>query len=395
MTGSERPALHRVSLGTGSPEGENSAYVLPSRRVVVDPGPPTAGAWDRLVVGIADAGLALADVEHVLVTHWHVDHAGLAPRLAREADATVAMGERDAPLVGAYAVTRQERLARDRRRLREWGVPADVVSAVVDGDEPSPIPDEFPVRALADGERVAGVEAVATPGHTLGHVAFVVREADAPSTDDADARPAEDLDASSTDDQAAPLLVGDLVLPTYTPNVGGGDTRLFEATGDEGPGDGVTSDEVPEDGPAGVVAAGVEGPESESPSDPLSVYLGSLDRVERVVGADREGNADPVVAYPGHGAALDLRERAAEIRDHHRTRTERVRDVVEGVDDPAGVTPWRVARRLFGEMAGIHAKMGAGEAAAHLERLRAEGVVALGDAGDSVTARYRLASEGG
>jgi glyoxylase-like metal-dependent hydrolase (beta-lactamase superfamily II) len=291
------PTVERIAHAAASPEGENSTYVLPDRGLVVDPGPPGDRSWETLAAGLPAAGLPVDDVETVVVTHWHADHAGLAPRLAAAADAELVLHATDAPLVADYAAERRRRLDRDARRLRSWGVPEATVTAVVGGDSPSPMPDTCPVRAVADGESVAGAEAIHTPGHTAGHLALRAGEA---------------------------LFVGDAVLPTYTPNVGGSDTRLDSA---------------------------------------LETYLDALDRLAERVG-DAGSEAD---AYPGHGATVDLSGRIRTIRTHH---AERIDDAVAALPAPggadAGRTPWAVARDLFGEMAGIHAKMGAGEAAAHL-----------------------------
>ncbi len=280
----------------GNAEGGNSAYLLPDRGVVIDPGPPTESAWDRLVDGIAAAGLAVEDVDHVLVTHWHADHTGNAARLGAAADASLGMHERDAPLVGEYAAERERRLDRDAATLERWGVPDEQVAALVEFDSSSPVPDSVPVRKLADGETVAGVEVLHTPGHTAGHAAFVV----------------EDVG-----------FVGDAVLRTCTPNVGGGDTRQ---------------------------------------DDPLTAYRRTLSRLE-----DRVD-----VARPGHGASFPLLPRVAELRAHHRERSGRALAALAGVE-PA--TPWTLATELFGEMAGYHVKFGAGEAFAHLEHLRGAGLV--------------------
>ena len=323
-------SVDRIGVGGGSPEGANSAYLVDGR-VVVDPGPPAESAWDDLRAGLERAGASIDDVETVLVTHWHVDHAGLAPRLAEAADATLAMGAGDAPLVADYATARERRLERDREAMRRLGVPADVAEAVVAGDTPSPMPDSIPVERLADGDRIAGLEVVATPGHTLGHTAFA---------------------------GDGFLLVGDAVLPTYTPNVGGSDTRTLVDTDDA-----------------------VDGSSTSAPieSDPLAAFLETLDRLE-----DR-----PERLLPGHGTAVSA-DRIAEIRGHHDERSRRVREALEGdgagSDDggtsaaskresPTGTTPWELALELFGDLEGVHVKFGVGEAAVHCRRLEREGVL--------------------
>jgi glyoxylase-like metal-dependent hydrolase (beta-lactamase superfamily II) len=298
--------VERIAHTGASPEGENSTYVLPHRGLVVDPGPPGEAPWETLTDGLAAAGLPVDAVETVAVTHWHADHAGVAPRLAAAADAELVLHEDDAPLVADYAAGRDRRLDRDARRLRAWGVPDATIAEIVDGDTPSPMPESCPVRAVADGDSVAGAEVVHTPGHTAGHLALLADDA---------------------------LLVGDAVLPTYTPNVGGSDTRLDTA---------------------------------------LSTYLDTLDGlVERFGGDDGPETEATPDAYPGHGSTVDLPGRIRTIRDHH---AERILDAVDALPDSGddtgdgepGRTPWAVANDLFGEMAGIHAKMGAGEAAAHL-----------------------------
>jgi glyoxylase-like metal-dependent hydrolase (beta-lactamase superfamily II) len=282
-------SVHRIAHEGASPEGANSTYVLPDRGVVIDPGPSSETAWQTLRDGLGEI-CGLYAVEHIIVTHWHIDHAGLAPRLAEATDASLHLHEADAALVGEYARERERRLSRDRKKLERWGVPSEVIAAVIDGDRPSSLPASFPTEAHSDGEDIAGLRVVHTPGHTLGHAALYTGTA---------------------------LFLGDSVLSTYTPNIGGSDTRVEDA---------------------------------------LTTYRETLERL-------REYDATP---YPGHGTDIDLSSRIDEILDHHRTRTEKIRTIVA---DTGPTTPWEVATTLFGEMNGIHVKMGAGEAAAHLSHL--------------------------
>jgi glyoxylase-like metal-dependent hydrolase (beta-lactamase superfamily II) len=117
----QRVRIERVQVSTAygsGPEGGNSAWVLPEHGVVVDPGPPGDEAFEHLRSELLAVGLALEDVADVLVTHWHVDHVGLAPRLADAADATLHLHERDAPLVADYAVERERRVGRDAAHAR-------------------------------------------------------------------------------------------------------------------------------------------------------------------------------------------------------------------------------------------------------------------------------------
>ncbi|WP_410767443.1 MBL fold metallo-hydrolase [Haloferax sp. DFSO60] len=308
----DEKTVERIAHTAASPEGENSTYVLPDRGLVIDPGPPGDDSWDVLTTGLSTTGLPVESVETVVVTHWHADHAGLAPRLVSASGAELVMHENDAPLVADYTTERTRRIDRDARRLREWGVPDDIVTAVRAGDTPSPMPDECPVTALTDGDSVGDVEVVHAPGHTAGHLA---------------------LDAGDS------LFLGDAVLPMYTPNVGGTDTRMTNS---------------------------------------LTTYLDTLDRLtERV----EPGSVSPN-AFPGHGSTVELTARIDVIRDHHAERVLNVLAELPGSESD-GRTPWSVARSLFGEMQGIHAKMGAGEASAHLEFAVARGLAEqVGDESD-------------
>lgn len=299
--------IRRVPVGTGTHEGMNSAYLIPDAGVVVDPGPPTDDAWSSLRGGIVDAGLSLDAIEHVFVTHWHSDHAGLAYRLSDASNASVHLHADDAPLVGDYATERRRRLERDFEALRGWGVPESARTNQREADGVSPFPDTHEIQAREDGDTVAGVEFVHTPGHTKGHVSLVYGDT---------------------------LLLGDLLLPTYTPNVGGSDTRM---------------------------------------ADPLASYLRSIDRV----------NARFDKGEPGHGTTVDVASAVDENRAHHRERARAAFRVVAAAGE---ATPWTVARELFGEMAGIHVKFGAGEAEAHLRRLAERDVV---ERLDGTPVRYR------
>ena len=283
-------AVHRISHDDSSPEGSNSTYFTPESGLVVDPGPPTEEAWHTLVDGIEDTESPITEINHIVVTHWHVDHAGLAPRLADVAGAQIHMHEDDAPLVADYNNAREKRLYRDANHLRKWGVPDDVVATIRENDAPSPMPAQYPVVSHTSGDRIADYTVYSTPGHTKGHLVI----------------------ANGTH-----CFVGDAVLPTYTPNVGGSDTRLDNA---------------------------------------LATYLETLEQLETIL-------EEHQTIQPGHGISVTIPGRLDEIREHHENRVE---TMVATLDEEVAKTPWNVACACFGEISGIHAKMGAGEAAAHL-----------------------------
>lgn len=95
-----------------------------------------------------------APIRRILLTHAHVDHVGSLDALhALLPEAEVAISARDA------------RFLRGDRSL--------------DADEPQtplrggyPVCTTQPTRLLSAGERIGALEAVASPGHTPGHLAF-------------------------------------------------------------------------------------------------------------------------------------------------------------------------------------------------------------------------------
>jgi glyoxylase-like metal-dependent hydrolase (beta-lactamase superfamily II) len=114
---------------------------------------------DALEAGLAEHGLALTDVKHLLLSHIHLDHAGAAGSLVRRhPELTVWVSP-----VGRPHLIDPSRLERSARRL--YGDMFDPLWG-----ELAPVPEEN-VR-VADGD-VLGWEAFPTPGHASHHVSYL------------------------------------------------------------------------------------------------------------------------------------------------------------------------------------------------------------------------------
>ena len=326
--------MKRIQLGNTVFEGENDAYLIEAdRTTLVDTAVAVPAARADLREGLAEHGVDFADVDAVVLTHWHPDHAGLAGEIQDEGGAAVYVHEVDAPLVDG----RERPFARDPASQREtferWGMPAEArerLTAFFERAGTDIYGREADVTPIADGERIdlGGVtlETVHLPGHTAGLCAFAFDPRTVPGHD-----PVRESDggAGSGDDRddanpPAEAFTGDALLPRYTPNVGGADVRVEE---------------------------------------PLAAYADSLVRI-----VERDWDA----AHPGHRERIDDPSgRAAEILDHHRDRTRRVIGVLES--GPA--TAWEVSAALFGDLEEIHTLHGPGEAFAHLDHLERAGVL--------------------
>ncbi len=139
--------------------------------VLVDAGPEDEGA--HLLDTLRTEGVVLSDIDHVVVTHAHQDHAGGLRAVKEATDATVWMHAADATLV-------EEGHAR-----REWSVTPGLFHRVLYWLYVRGVPDTVPAvevdRTVEDGEivpLVGGLEVVHVPGHCAGQIALLWHQHD-------------------------------------------------------------------------------------------------------------------------------------------------------------------------------------------------------------------------
>ncbi len=169
---------------------------------LVDAGWALAEARELLAKALAALDVGFPDVRQFLVTHVHRDHYTQAVVLRREFGMRVALGAGERSGLEVINSDRAEGTENGKRLARAG---AQALLAELESMRP-PDPDlaqwEFPDTwigdgdeiVLGEGETVRRLLAVATPGHTRGHVVFA--------------------------DEAADLLFsGDHVLPRITPSL--------------------------------------------------------------------------------------------------------------------------------------------------------------------------------
>lgn len=115
-------------------------------------------------------------LEQVLVTHWHVDHAGAAASFAQEG-ARVLVGSRDyqewSSFVQGHAFGKLNDWA-----TREWGVPEQEIAGMMKVYQHfrmlTALPEKVsliePDQAILVGDNP--LRAIFSPGHTAGHMSF-------------------------------------------------------------------------------------------------------------------------------------------------------------------------------------------------------------------------------
>ena len=212
--------MKRIRLTNTVFEGLNDVYVLdgaadcadPEELVLVDAGVALPEVRAELADGLSALGHELADVDRVLLTHWHHDHAGLAGAIRRASGATIHVHEADAGLVAGDEDSVERLRARQRELFAEWRIPEATRAELVEFiDEHADLAGQrCEVEPFADGDSLGvngqTLEAVHLPGHAAGLTAFHDTEGDG-------------------------AFVGDAILPKYTPNVGGADVRVEDPLG--------------------------------------------------------------------------------------------------------------------------------------------------------------------
>ncbi len=170
----------RIEMTIDWPPGNVVASLLDgSEPVLVDAGMPGKSAREELLAGLAEAGKSIEDIEHLLITHPHVDHLGQTPTLLERADPTV-----HAP-VGVRKRLNQKPTELERT-VRQNGTKAGLSGPALDGvveksieslEENRSLFDPDDVDHWVDHEEEFGIgdwqlRGIHTPGHQADHFCY-------------------------------------------------------------------------------------------------------------------------------------------------------------------------------------------------------------------------------
>ncbi|WP_135304777.1 MBL fold metallo-hydrolase [Haloarcula amylovorans] len=205
--------MERLSLSNTAFEGNNNSYLFADgpETVLVDTGDWTGATREQLEAGLEAHGYQFSDIDRILLTHWHLDHTGLAGEIQAASGASIHVHAADAPLVEGDEEAWSELHDHHTRAFEAWGMPEskqEVLRERLSGPETiGETPDVTPFEhgetfSVNDSE----LSVVHTPGHAAGLCLF-------------------ELD----DGERTEVLSGDALLPKYTPNVGGADVRVDHA----------------------------------------------------------------------------------------------------------------------------------------------------------------------
>lgn len=159
--------IHTLDLHFQGVPSAIASYLIPYGEglILIESGP--GSTQDQLEKNILNLGYHLEQVDHVFLTHIHLDHAGAAGWLAEKTGAMIYVHPRGAPHMQdpSRLLASAARIYMDKMDIL-WGefkpVPGDQLVILNDGDEVKVGPYTF--RALD------------TPGHANHHLAYMLDE---------------------------------------------------------------------------------------------------------------------------------------------------------------------------------------------------------------------------
>jgi len=155
--------LYQVSLGIVNVfllEGDNG-------HTLIDTGVP--GSADKVLAAIRKGGKNPEDIRHIVLTHWHPDHAGSAAELRQRLGARVYAHAADSDILAQGGGPRPRYLTPG---LVNWLA----FRLFINGMSPH-IPPVAVDEQVTDGQVLPlgpGMQVVHTPGHSAGHMALLL-----------------------------------------------------------------------------------------------------------------------------------------------------------------------------------------------------------------------------
>ena len=195
------PGIMRVTLPVPFEMDGVHVYLLVDHEgiLMVDCGPRMPGTLELLDTAIRGIGASWDRLLGLVLTHWHMDHAGNAGEVRRRSGCWVAIHERDAAEAARYHRDPEGMLGGSPFFL-SLGVSEQMSGTLADAPSAfKTMAEDFPVdRPIHEAEVLQlghrSFRVVWTPGHTRGHLCLL-------------------------EERTGVILVGDHILDPVTPNI--------------------------------------------------------------------------------------------------------------------------------------------------------------------------------
>ncbi len=132
-----------------STRGSYAYLILDPVPILIDTGFP--GRGKAMIQEMQAIGLSVTQIQHIVITHYDVDHIGNLAYLAEQSSAEVWWPQVDEP----YILGTKPRPG-IKRFIAQW--------------VKTRLPDHY--QSVSAGEHVGSLTAISSPGHTPGHLAY-------------------------------------------------------------------------------------------------------------------------------------------------------------------------------------------------------------------------------
>jgi glyoxylase-like metal-dependent hydrolase (beta-lactamase superfamily II) len=200
------PGIYQIKLPLPTPDillGYINTYLIQGNNeyLLIDTGWDTEEALNSLERQLAEIGAGFRDISHIVLTHIHPDHYGLAGRLKQLSQAKLALHYREKDLIESRYVDMNSLLQQMAHWLYTNGVATNELPELQTASlgVRKFVTPVFPDITLHGNEVISigsfNFKVLWTPGHSPGHISLY--------------EPTQRL-----------LISGDQILPTITPNIG-------------------------------------------------------------------------------------------------------------------------------------------------------------------------------
>jgi len=183
MIGQVHAGIYRLRLPVPGALRSINSYLLKGQDgwTVIDAGPDLPGCREKWETALDDLDIQYSDIKHILITHGHIDHVGLAGWLQEQSGASVIMSETE--YLDAFYPDEGGQIG--STFFREGMLSLGITAAETDKLTPilrfaTEIPEPWPkVEFLQENSLVLGDrtwEVVLTTGHTNDHICLFNRE---------------------------------------------------------------------------------------------------------------------------------------------------------------------------------------------------------------------------
>jgi len=173
--------------------GSNTSWALPlakqNKWILIDAGaeidnPKPSYSWDLMQTALLNENITPKDIEFVLITHEHIDHAGLAYKWAANGTTILAHPFAQSKLIQGNAAHVADRIRRIEY-LRKNGLPDSIAENL---QKSSAVPamrwQSCPASAIATVSHLDEIDLaenkkltiISAPGHTRGNLVALIKE---------------------------------------------------------------------------------------------------------------------------------------------------------------------------------------------------------------------------